>query len=218
MKLSADRCGLRAWTLIELLVTMAIVVILMSLILAAIAKVKPRVYLVTCASNLRQIGIAFHSWGTDHAEQFPMQVPVRNGGTLGLVSRGYALPNFWAVRKELGNPKILVCAADASRRAAAGFTPSLTFTNVSYLVGLDAAPAKPASLLSGDRNLELGGQPLGRGLYTVGARMPIGWTDEIHVHRGNLLQADGSVQRVVSPALAKTMEKPGLLPARLALP
>src|SRR6059058_6004777 len=78
----------RGFTLIELLMVIAIIAILAALLLPVITKAKLRARQAQCVSQLKQIGLAFHSFAHDHNSLWPMQVRTNEGGTLEFVPRG----------------------------------------------------------------------------------------------------------------------------------
>lgn len=60
-----------SFTIIELTVAMAIIVVLMALLLPALRAAREQARKAKCASNMRQIGSAFRMYQTDHKGMYP---------------------------------------------------------------------------------------------------------------------------------------------------
>ncbi len=184
-----------AFTLVEMLVVIAIIGILAGLLLPALAGGKKRATRIVCENQLQQIALGFQSFAHDHGSKFPFQVSTNDGGTLeyvqsgvfsgGIFDTGYR--SFQALASVLQTPRILVCPAD-TRTPAADFD-SLQNSNLSYFVATSARYNEPISILSGDGNLAAPATLLQGGM---GGRLT--WNRRLHEFKGNVLFADGHVE------------------------
>jgi prepilin-type N-terminal cleavage/methylation domain-containing protein/prepilin-type processing-associated H-X9-DG protein len=212
------------FTLIELLCALAIIGILAALLLPTVVKARDKSRQIQCTNHLRQIGIAFQNFAHDHNGQFPMALPANAGGSLEFVRSAsqvagefyFSFRHFQVLSNELVTPNLLVCPAD-TREHAASFS-GLKNENLSYFIGIQADPARPNSILAGDRNLT--NDYSGRGtIRYLGPNATLRWTPELHRFKGNLLFADGRVEARTTPVLiAIAATDQAAITAELVLP
>jgi len=198
--------------------------------LPLLAGTRSRSEQVSCFSNLRQAGHAFHVWANDHGDRNPWWTSIREGGSYD--APGDPTPVGWTfadrnnvwfqwayISNQLGTPKILVCPSDrvgAPRNMASNwsFGPDgiRTVQNnaVSYFIGLHSIYDSPRSILGGDRNIRFSTSNSGCSCHValvqtlLEADHGIGWTNSIHGLEGNLLFTDGSVEATGNQEFSKT--------------
>jgi prepilin-type processing-associated H-X9-DG protein len=222
----------KAFSMIDLLLIIAVVVGLVFVILPQIAKNRAKTSRIGCTNNLKQIALSFRIWAGDNNDEFPMNVSVTNGGTMEFALRGSIYESFLVMSNELSTPKILVCPEESNskRRAASIFAsavppgsparivPFTPTNNLSYFVGLDATQTNAQTILAGDDNLMLGKIRARPGLWLLPTNTPPAWSKERHVNRGNIAFADGSVQGFTTAGLAAALSNTGISTNRLAMP
>lgn len=134
--------GIPVWAILLIVcgcLVIPLTAILAGLLLPALAKAKVKAERIKCASNLKQISLAFRIWQTDHDDHFPFNVGVTNGGTYSFCSIGpdgfdqNSWRHFQVLSNELNATQILVCPKDTSKHPAVDFS-HLEPGNVSYLV------------------------------------------------------------------------------------
>ncbi|MBN8247234.1 MAG: prepilin-type N-terminal cleavage/methylation domain-containing protein [Verrucomicrobia bacterium] len=96
-----------AFTLVELLVVLAIVGLLAALLLPAAGRASERARSTACRSNLGQIGVALRLYLDDHQQHFPVMVN-RTRDTNRFATNAVEI----VMRPHLGNPRALRCPSD----------------------------------------------------------------------------------------------------------
>ena len=179
--------------LLDLFVMVIAVALVAALFLPMLAKRRAHGSRINCANNQKQIGLSFLLCAGDNNDKMPMQVSTNLGGTMEFVASGNVFPHFAVMSNELGTTRIIVCPEDAKRRAGTNFD-SLSDSNISFFIAPEASHGIPALWLCGDRNLATNNVLLKPGLFTMPTNRVFSWTTELHVKKGYLCLADGSVQ------------------------
>jgi hypothetical protein len=207
----------QAFSRADLCVIVAVAGILSCLMLQAQTDDKTSQQELACVKNLRQIYVAFKTWALDNSDRFPMAVSKKDGGSMEFVAGGNAFRHFQVMSNELADPQALICPTD-HRKPAENFG-RLMDTNVSYFVGVDANEKLPHMWLTGDRNLTLKGVLANAGLVSLGSTDPVGWGDDLHIKKGNLLtMGAGLLPTITEPRMRALLRLTGTNVNRLAFP
>ena len=112
----------KAFTLIELLVVIAIIAILAAILFPVFATAREKARQTTCASNLKQIGIAFVQYSQDYDEGTPACIYPAGGAGYPTTTLGTLLNPY------LKSQQVWRCPSDTVNPTAV----NSTFTNPSY--------------------------------------------------------------------------------------
>ena len=207
MKLRFSRHQIQAWTLIDLLVVIAVLAILAAMIdWGPTPNMRRKAERVCCLSNLKQIGLADQLWANNNQGKFPMAISSN------------AVLCFQLISNELFSPRILFCPADKNSTAATNFSTAFSAKNVSYFAGLGAKTSNSPAWLAGDSGFAIGRDQVRSGLIEISSTAPIAWTSARHHFAGNIIFADGHVEMLNNSNLVQSLGRTGLATNRLAIP
>ncbi len=209
----------------------AIIAILASLLLPALARAKETAKRVICVSNLKQLLIAGKIFSQDRSGQYPWHTDPLDGGTYGRqAAEGWR--NFMALSNELVSPRILGCPSDAdTKKTVSDWSDSPTgfiqisnrASALSYFTGLDAFDQLPVTMVAGDRNIQAATPGSCESVADAPGVLALelrqngnnpGWSAQIHRWKGNIALADGSVQKCDGRSFRKYTEAARLTLAR----
>jgi prepilin-type N-terminal cleavage/methylation domain-containing protein/prepilin-type processing-associated H-X9-DG protein len=191
-----------AFTLIEMLVVMAIISILASMLLPALGKAKEQGVTIYCVNNLRQIGLAMQMYGDDSNDRLPVSyanITVPGQGAW----NGPTNPWTFALQPYYQNTNILRCPALTTRYKQSGYSYFMGSEAFSVLAS-DTNTITPASVLlrsintlsyyvlSGDCNYA--SDPTNADLNNDDVDTLFSQTSPIHNNRVNVLFADWHVK------------------------
>jgi len=196
----------RGFTLVALLVIIAMLAILAAMFLPALAAAKQKSKRINCVNNLKQCGLAFRIWEGDNGDKYPMDVSTSMGGSMEFSDGENTFRHFQVMSNELSTPKILICPAD-TRTVASDFR-HFRNASVSYFVGLDADESHPQRFLDGDRNLAADNGPED-GILKLVPGQRVSWTQTMHVNAGNVGLTDGSVQQFSNSGVRAALKDSG---------
>lgn len=170
------------FTLVELLVVVAIIGILASLLAPQVARFTDRARSVACVSNLRQIGVGVLTYVADNDNTYPVIEPNPSNPVYPPDIEATPLTEF----EEYGvTDQILKCPADAAKNAASYF--AARGTSYQWRVILDEENAAAPKIYGGRRG---GIRIVKPSRVTICSDM-----EAIHSGRMNRLYADGHVSK-----------------------
>jgi hypothetical protein len=220
------------FTQLELVAVLCFLTLLIAVAAPVFAHPRLRSDRVSCANNLRQLGMAMQLWANDHGDSIPQEVSLAGGGTFGHPLAMNAWLHFSYLSNELGSARILFCPSDQGRPARdfsgdpnGGYVhPNFANNATSYLVShavpafaRDIFSAGPYGFLVADRNVGFDYTSSGCARFKAARAVAFRgspnfrWGTNLHVNAGNVLSNDGRVSQVNDEGLQTYLKAPGTL-------
>ena len=140
--LNRSRTRKRGFTLIELLVVIAIIAILAAILFPAFAKARESARRASCASNMKQIGLAILQYTQEYDESFPKGCNTDYNGNGVFYTGGWANPIYSYVK----STQVFTCPNDPTNATAPATVVSYAMNDSMLGDGNGGSPCALASL------------------------------------------------------------------------
>lgn len=116
----------RAFTLVELLVVIGVIGVLIAILLPALLRARQAALRTTCASNLRQTGMAMVMYFNEHRGHLPLRPIVQNYEPHIIANTNYAVSNQFAdlLLRYTRTKNVWYCPDNYQQRTAAQWWPN----------------------------------------------------------------------------------------------
>jgi prepilin-type N-terminal cleavage/methylation domain-containing protein/prepilin-type processing-associated H-X9-DG protein len=149
----AAKTQLRAFTLVELLIVIAVIAILAALLLPVLGKAKQTAGTASCANNARQIGIAMRMYGDDNNEILPSAHNSIPWSSTNPVPWMRALYDYYKSTNVLCCPEMAHCYSNSPYNYFMGSRAAYLMANRQFTnLDLKKIQLPSAYILSGDAN------------------------------------------------------------------
>jgi type II secretory pathway pseudopilin PulG len=219
----------RAFTITELLVVLALVVIFFFMMRPVTVNEVGKPRSVQCRNNQKQVALGQIMWLSDHADRFPWEVPTAEGGTREQATDDNAAIHFKVLSNYVAKPPVFVCPTDP-KKLPANTVQEMVVSNLSFFANLDAiyptritnrTVLKNWAALMGDRHLKLDGRSAKPGVLVIRSNSSVAWTRELHSEAkktiGTITFVDGHAEKIMEN-LTTVFHEDGMLTRRLVVP
>ncbi len=108
MKTRSASKPILAFTVVEVLIVVAVIVLFCTIILPSRPHHHMTATISGCINNLRQIDMAFNVFAIEHSDRFPWQCSITNSGTLELIGNESPAPHFQTISNYVSSYNVLV--------------------------------------------------------------------------------------------------------------
>ena len=168
----------RAFTLIELLITMALIIILTIMLYGFGSASHQRTQKEVCAGNLQKVFPALQIYAADSGGRFPRTNAQTSDEVLDLL-----------VPRDTVDTSIFICPGGRDSQIPAGV--SIRGRRISYAYYMGRTTNAPADVLLSDRQVDTSSKNVGDQVFSLNGRSP---GNNHHKYGGNFLFADGDVR------------------------
>jgi prepilin-type N-terminal cleavage/methylation domain-containing protein/prepilin-type processing-associated H-X9-DG protein len=133
IEMKTDTLARRGFTLIEILVTIAIIAILAAILFPVFARARENARRASCMSNLKQIGLGMMMYVQDYDGKYFYRTYGSGGpgSTTGVVSTWYPATGLqWLLKPYIQNTQVFICPSFGKNQVAYGYNYNAATTQM----------------------------------------------------------------------------------------